>query len=71
MMLTNDLNHVTKITLSPCPTDASLHQVLIERTEGNRDGSTTKWRFFLTDEEMIGFEDTISSYNRAFVEEYN
>lgn len=71
MMLTNELNHVTKITLSPCPTDASLHQIVIERDIGSKDGAKSKWQFFLTDEEMIQFEDTVSSYNRAFVEEYN
>ena len=71
MMLTNDLNPVTKISLSPCPTDRSLHQIVIERDIGMKDGTKSKWQFFLTDEEMIQFEDTVCSYNRAFVEEYN
>ena len=78
MMLTNDLNPVTKVTLSlnpvtkvtlsPCPTDPSLHQIAIERDIGMKDGTKSKWQFFLTDDEMIQFEDTVSTYNRGFVD---
>lgn len=71
MMLTNELNPVTKISISPCPTDASLHQIVIERDICSKDGSKSRWQFFLTDDEMIQFEDTVASYNRAFVEDYN
>ena len=68
MMLTNDLNPVTKISLSPCPTDRSLHQIVIERDIGMKDGTKSKWQFFLTDDEMIQFEDTVCTYNRGFVD---
>lgn len=68
MTLTNDLNHVTKITIRPTPTDASLHEVLIERDLGAKDGTKSKWQMFLTDDDMIQFEDTICSYNRACVD---
>ena len=68
MILTNELNPVTKISLSPCPNDSSLHQIVIERVIDSKDGSKSKWQFFLTDDEMIQFEDVVSSYNRGFVD---
>lgn len=38
-MSTNDLSPVTKISLSMSPTDPSLHQVVIERGIGSKDGA--------------------------------
>lgn len=68
MILTKELNPVTKISLRKCPTDSTLTEILIERDNGRNDDSVTKWQFFLDDEEMIQFEDVICSYNRAFVD---
>jgi hypothetical protein len=68
MILTIELNPVTKISLSPCPNDSSLHQIVIECVIDSKDGSKSKWQFFLTDDEMIQFEDAVSSYNRGFVD---
>lgn len=41
---------------------------MIERDIGSKDGAKSKWQFFLTDDEMIQFEDTVCSYNRGFVD---
>lgn len=68
MMLTNDLTPVTKISLRKCPTNAELTEIVIERDLGRQDGATSKWQFFLSDDEMIRLEDTISTYNRSFVD---
>ena len=68
MMLTNDLNPVTKISLSPCPSDNNLHQIMIERDIGLSGDSKSRWQFFLTNDEMINFEETIGAYNRGFVD---
>lgn len=68
MTLTHDLTPVTKITLKPCPTDATLHEVLIERDIGSKDGARSRWQFFLGNDEMMDLENIVSSYNRAFVE---
>lgn len=68
MKLTNDLNPVTKITLRKCPTDDDLNEIMFERDLGRKDGARSRLQLFLTNDEMIQFEDTVSSYNRAFVE---
>jgi hypothetical protein len=68
MKLTNDLNLVTKISLRKCPTDHQLTEIVIERDIAHKNGDRSRWQFFLTDDEMKDFEDTICSFNRAFVE---
>lgn len=68
MKLINELTPVTKISLRKCPTDHQLTEIILERDIGRSDGVRSRYQFFLTDDEMIQFEDTISSFNRAFVD---
>lgn len=68
MLLTNNLTPVTKISLRKCPVNNDLTEIVLERDIGRADGVRSRYQFFLTDDEMIQFEDTICSFNRAFVE---
>ena len=63
----NDKVHpdVLKISLSPVANPSDMHEVVFIRSHGD---NTSKQKFYLSAEDMIQFEDTISSYNRSFID---
>jgi hypothetical protein len=60
--MTHDLNSTTRLTIKPCPTDQHLHEVLIERDVGLKDGTLTKTQMFMTDDEIGKFRNLLVMY---------
>ena len=68
--LTQQITATIKLTIQKTPTDQDLNEVLFERDVSAKDGVLSKTQFFLTNQEMLHFEDTIALYNEHFVDQY-
>ena len=68
--LTQQITPTVKLTIRKTPTDQDLNEVLFERDVNAIDGALSKTQFFLTNEQMLHFEDTIALYNEHFVDQY-
>lgn len=62
-MITTDITPSTRLTIRQCQVPEDLHEVLIERDIGLKDGDRQKTQLFFTNQEMKRLLETIAEYN--------